>query len=80
MQPHRRAPAIRGILPAARPWHPPERRPARAACMLALAHEIEHGLAQGLFASAEEAARLLGVTGARVSRLANKPPDAAAGT
>jgi hypothetical protein len=62
-------PEIRGVLPAARPWRPPERRPARAACMLALAHEIEQGLSRGLFTSAEEVARLLGVTGARVSRL-----------
>jgi hypothetical protein len=62
-------PEICGVLPPARPWCPPERRPARAACMLALAHEIEHGLSRALFTSAEEVARLLGVTGARISRL-----------
>jgi hypothetical protein len=37
--------------------------------MLALAHEIEHGLSCGQFTSGEEVARLLGVTGARISRL-----------
>ena len=43
--------------------------PARAASMLALAHRLEGDLATGVFASAEEVARLLDVTPARVSRL-----------
>jgi hypothetical protein len=44
-------------------------RPLRAARMLAMAHEIEHLIAQGAFADRADAARKLGFTRARISQL-----------
>jgi hypothetical protein len=60
---------LHGFLPNPRPKRQAIRAPARAARMLALAHRLERDLAAGVFASAEEVARLLHVTPARVSRL-----------
>jgi hypothetical protein len=58
-----------GAIPSARPQLPAARAPARAACMLALAHRLEEDLSTGAFDSGEGAARALGLTGARISRL-----------
>jgi hypothetical protein len=57
------------ILPHARPPVTHTRRPARAASMLALAYQIDEAIADGLFASASDAAQLLGVSRERASRL-----------
>lgn len=47
----------------------PARRPARVALQLALAHRIQEAIEAGEIRDQAEAARLLGVTRARVSQL-----------
>ncbi len=51
--------------------HPPVRRPARVAVMLALAHKIQNAIDRGTVRDQAEAARRLGLTRARVTQLLN---------
>ena len=47
----------------------PVRRPAKVAVLLALAHRLREAIDEGVVESAAEAARLLGVTRARVTQI-----------
>jgi len=54
---------------APRPTPEPVRRPAKVACMLALAHHIQNAIDRGVVADRAAVARKLGFTRARITQL-----------
>jgi hypothetical protein len=59
----------RAVALTSEPERAPERRPARVAQLLALAHHIEAAIARGDYADRADAARKLGVTRARITQI-----------